>query len=96
MAKNKGVVLMEIKEFIVEKLKGMRDGESFVFKIKSDDGININNKSKNTIIFTISKEAFKTQPKKCEECKDELKSKEEIEFGQCDACCAWKYRDCCK
>jgi hypothetical protein len=29
----------------------------------------------------------------CKECKKELKTKEEIEFGQCDECCAWKYRE---
>ena len=32
----------------------------------------------------------------CEECGAELKSEEEIEFGQCDKCCAWKYRECSK
>jgi hypothetical protein len=32
----------------------------------------------------------------CDECKKKLKTKEEKEFGQCDACCAWKYRENCK
>ena len=87
---------MEIHEFIAEQLDKVKGGESKEFRIKSDDGKNINDKSKNTIIFTITKKDFKTKPKKCEECKGELKSKEEIDFGQCDTCCAWKYRDCSK
>jgi uncharacterized CHY-type Zn-finger protein len=29
----------------------------------------------------------------CGECKKELKSAEEKDFGQCDSCCAWKYRE---
>lgn len=31
----------------------------------------------------------------CGECGKVMKSKQEIEFGQCDKCCAWKYRDSC-
>ena len=34
--------------------------------------------------------------KKCGECGKKLKTKEEKDFGQCDSCCAWKYRDCSK
>lgn len=34
--------------------------------------------------------------KKCGECGKELKTKEEKEFGQCDKCCAWKYRESSK
>ncbi len=38
--------------------------------------------------------SFKTSYQKCEECEKELKSEDEKDFGQCDECCAWKYRDC--
>ena len=37
---------------------------------------------------------FKTSHQKCGECEKELKSEDEKNFGQCDECCAWKYRDC--
>jgi hypothetical protein len=33
---------------------------------------------------------------RCGECGDVLISDEEKDFGQCDKCCAWKYRDCSK
>jgi len=35
----------------------------------------------------------KNNKEKCGECGNKLKSKEEKEFGQCDKCCAWKYRE---
>lgn len=31
--------------------------------------------------------------KKCKECGKELQTKDEKKFGQCDECCAWKYRE---
>jgi DNA-directed RNA polymerase subunit RPC12/RpoP len=33
---------------------------------------------------------------KCGECGDEMTTDEEIEFGECNACSAWKYRENCK
>lgn len=30
---------------------------------------------------------------KCSECGEIMDTEEEINFGQCDHCCAWKYRD---
>jgi len=33
---------------------------------------------------------------KCEECGRKLKTRDEKAFGQCDKCCAWKYRECSK
>jgi len=32
----------------------------------------------------------------CKECGKTMSTKEEKDFGQCDKCCAWKYRDCSK
>jgi len=29
----------------------------------------------------------------CGECGDTMVLKEDIEFGQCQECCAWKYRE---
>jgi hypothetical protein len=30
---------------------------------------------------------------KCSECKELMTEDDEIEFGQCNKCCAWKYRE---
>jgi hypothetical protein len=40
----------------------------------------------------IDGEEIKEYPK-CKECNNELQSDEEIEFGECNKCCAWKYRE---
>ena len=34
--------------------------------------------------------------KKCKECGKIMKTQDEVDFGQCDKCCAWKYRECSK
>ena len=48
----------------------------------------------NAKVFVNGKEV-KTEPK-CGECGREMETEDEIKFGQCDHCCAWKYRDNCK
>ena len=43
--------------------------------------------------FVVKVTKDKEDEKVCGECSGELVTKEEKDFGQCDKCCAWKYRD---
>ena len=53
--------------------------EEFVIVIKLSSKVFVNDKEVGSFV--------------CSECGGELESEEEIEFKQCDKCCAWKYRE---
>lgn len=58
-------------------------------------GIAMNNAKAGQMVNIQTTGLFKVKNNKCIECSNKLKTKDEKEFGECDKCCAWKYRGNC-